>query len=188
MRIEGGAFSVNNTTFKQCSYGFGAGEFMDLPTNQINVELQTSCDNNSRTTQQIVVVANEVDGTQRTASETLNGQTAVTLDFSGADDHYRIVSIVCTSNTMDSGGDFGTGATDIVYVSPNGTSLTNGVPDSNIIGTMSLGHGISKLGYLHIPPNRTFIPNSGVLISNKALNMGLRLFLPGLLGSSSSEV
>ena len=81
---------------------------------------------------------------------------------------YRVVSMVVITNTMDANGDFGTGVGDIVYISPDGQSLTNGVPDAQIMATMDLGLGLSKLGYLHIPPNKTFIPTTAQLISNKA--------------------
>jgi len=170
VRLEGGTFLVNNGNLRQASYGMGANDFYDLPTDQTNDDMQISCDNNSRTTQMLVVTANQVDGTQvKSNPVTLNGETAVNIVFPNSAQVYRIVSIVVISNTMDADGDYGVGAeSDIVYISPQGQSLSSGVPDAQIMATMALGLGLSKLGYLHVPPNHTFVPLSALLMSNSA--------------------
>lgn len=168
VKLEAGVFGLSSTTFQQWTYGLNGGNFLDLPTTQTNFDIQISCSNNGRTTQQLTVTANQVDGTQVTSNPvTLNGQTAVNITFPNSTQIYRIASIQVTSNTMDAGGALGTGTdVDFCYISPQGQSLTNGFPDAQILGTIGLGLGISRLGYLHIPPNKSYVTLSASYTTN----------------------
>ena len=169
VRVHGGTFGITSTALRQCTYGLAVSEFLTQPFDQLNDDIQISCTRVAATSQTVLVSANQVDGTAISAVVALNGQTAVNIVFAGGVGVYRITAIQVLTNTMDGTTGYAIGGeVDVIYVSPQGQTLTLGVPDDNIWGTCALGLGSSKLGYLHVIPNKNFIPISMVLLSNKA--------------------
>ncbi len=175
-RLEGAVDSINNSTFRQCSYGLSNGEYYDLPTTQTDLDIQISCDSTARTTQQLIITANQVDGTTvQSNAVTLNGRNAVNVTFPNSSQIYRLVSMIVIVNTMN--GDYGLGVGDYVYISPQGQTLSSGVPDAQIMGTMSLGVGIAKMGYFHLKPNTNFVALKANLTQNSASLRSVRFAL-----------
>ncbi len=178
LRLSGGAESVGSTNFKQLAFGLITQEFYDLPSNGVGQNLQISCDNNSRTTQVIRVLAWTTAGTIVEAQPTLNGQTAVNLSFTNSSLVYRIIDMEVLVSTMGTNGQ-GVGSTNGVYLSPQGTALTAGKPNSDIWASMALGLGKSMLGQIWIPPSRTWVPNILAGTANKANGRSVHYVIQG---------
>lgn len=79
---------------------------------------------------------------------TMNGQTAVQIG--SRTDWYRInkIWVLTTGSGNTNAGD--------IYISPNGTALTAGVPDSDILQAMIVGFSVSTGGFFSVATDRTF--------------------------------
>lgn len=78
---------------------------------------------------------------------TLNGRTAVTSSLT---DWYRVnfLYVYTTGTSLFNEGD--------IYVSPAGQSLTNGIPDTNVIAACLSNFGASSMGDYSVGSNRLF--------------------------------
>ena len=163
--FRGGMDTLDSVDFRQISAGLDSDEFFTNPTGS-DIDIQMSCSSATHITQTLTVDAWQKDGTIITSNLiALNGQSFVSISFA-SDQIFRIQEINVITNTMDAAGGVQTGFGDIVYISPQGQSLTNGVPDANIMGTMNLGLGLSNVGQLYIAPTQIFHTLIGNFSSN----------------------
>ncbi len=113
-----------------------------FPTNTSGETLQISSSDAADNSQQILVYYYATNASTEPVIQavTLNGQNAVTLGT----DVYRISRLIVNPA-------FGMNAGN-VYLSPDGTSLTAGVPDTNILCGIRPDVGFSEQSFMYVPP------------------------------------
>ena len=124
--------------------------------------IQFSSSNNSDTmTLAVIYFGSSSDTTTTTTTVTLTGQTPVTLGVSV----YRINRITVIS-TINAG---------TVYMYKSGTSVSSGVPSSNILCCIAPGIGYSRQSFLYVPYGWTAYLISMKLLSNASTSNTINL-------------
>jgi hypothetical protein len=154
----------NSITTTERTFGNPAGSGQDIYTrltgttgSALQISSTSASDTGAGTgTQTIYIDALYISNSGNTWTEvstfstptTLTGQTAVQIGTRA--DFYRINKI-WTLTAGSNGNNVGD-----LYISPLGTSLTAGVPDSDILQAMIAGFGVSSGGYFSVASDRQF--------------------------------
>ncbi len=154
----------NNITTTERSFGMPSGSSQDIYTRLSGITgsaLQISSSNASDTGAGTGALTIYIEGivisdSGNTWTEvstfstptTLNGQTAVQIG--SRTDWYRInkIWVLSTGSGECNAGD--------LYISPNGQSLSSGVPDANVLQAMIVGYSVSSGGFFSVASDRTF--------------------------------
>ena len=152
--------------YEHITYYFGTtAETMDI-----------SSSNNSDTMQVTVYYYSSTSDTEpSTQSVTLSGQTPVTL----SSDIFRISKMIISSSASSLNA--GT-----VYLYKNGTSVTNGVPSSNIVALMAPNIGCSRQSYMYVPAGWNAYLISVNLVNNAVSGNEIRVKEYHMVSPSSS--
>lgn len=161
--LQGYTRDTVDTNWRLLTHGFtGASPLTEFRSAATEVDVQISADGASAD-QDIVVQGVRLDGTKLNSSPaTLTGTTGVNVTF--ANQIVRVLAVLSVAEVGTGTLPFNDDSGVICYVSPQGQALTAGVPDANIMGTLDLGKGFSKIGSTFVAAGDIYYPNELLIL------------------------